>query len=308
MRSRWLQAGGWLIAVVAGVFAIRAVIRQWHQLVTQPVAWHVQPLYLVAAVALVLVNYLILIQAWRIMLHGWQQRLSFVASMRIWLVSSLGKYVPGKVWAVAGMAMLAQRAGVAAWAATASAVVLQALAVGTGAAMVGVASSPRLAAEAPWVRAALVALMLASAVGLACLLWPPATRRLLRLVRISTPPEASPGVRAVAAGLVGNLLAWLGYGLSLWLLAQGLFDMPGLPLRLAISAFAASYVSGLLALFAPGGIGVREFVFFLMLDGVVGPGIAAALAIASRLLLTLTEIGTALPFLAVHGGEHRAAD
>jgi uncharacterized membrane protein YbhN (UPF0104 family) len=242
------------------------------------------------------------------MLAGWQQSLPFFQSVRIWAVSGLGKYVPGKVWAVAGMAMMAQRGGVAAWAATASAVVLQALSVGTGAAVVGLAGSTRLEAEAPWARVALISLMVASAVGLALLLWPPFTRRLLQLLRVSAPPERSPGARAVAVGLVANVAAWVGYGASLWLLAHGLLDVPALSLRLAIGAFAASYVAGLLALFAPGGIGVRELVFLLMLDGVVGPGIAAALAIASRLLLTLTEIGTALPFLILQRGQRRAAD
>lgn len=308
MNSRWLRLAGWALAAAVAVFAVREVMRQWHALVTQPVVWQLRPLYIVAAVALVLLNYVVLIQAWRIMLHGWQQDLPFMGSVRIWLVSSLGKYVPGKVWAVAGMAMMAQRAGVAAWAATASAVVLQALAIGTGAAVTGVAGSARLQAEAPWVRIALVGLIVTSAVGLACLLWPPVTRRLLRLARVSAPPERSPGVAAITAGLVANIVAWLGYGLSLWLLAHGLFDVPGLPLQLAISAFAASYVSGLLALFAPGGIGVREIVFFVMLDGLVGPGVAGALAIASRLLLTLTEIGAAVPFLVLQRGERRAAD
>jgi uncharacterized membrane protein YbhN (UPF0104 family) len=308
VNNRWLKLAGWVLALLIAAFAIRTLVREWHALVSQTVSWHVRPLYLLGAVLLVLANYAILIQAWRVMLAGWQQTLPFFASVRIWAVSGLGKYVPGKVWAVAGMAVMAQRGGVAAWAATASAVVLQALSVGTGAAVVGLAGSARLQAEAPWARVALISLMVASAAGLALLLWPPFTRRLLQLLRVSAPPERSPGAHAVAVGLLVNLLAWSGYGASLWLLAHGLLDVPALSLRVAIGAFAASYVAGLLALFAPGGIGVRELVFLLMLDGVVGPGIAAALAIASRLLLTLTEIGTALPFLILQRGQRRAAD
>ena len=60
------------------------------------------------------------------------------SAARIWTVSSLGKYLPGKVWAVAGMALMAQRARRRPWAATGSAVMLQALAIGTGAAVAGV--------------------------------------------------------------------------------------------------------------------------------------------------------------------------
>src|SRR3712207_2671761 len=64
------------------------------------------------------------------------EHLPFWTAARIWFLASLGKYVPGKVWAVAGAAVLAQRAGVDASVAVAGALVLQALAVGSGAVVV----------------------------------------------------------------------------------------------------------------------------------------------------------------------------
>ena len=62
--------------------------------------------------------------------------------------------------------------------------------------------------------------------------------------------------------------------------------------------FTASYLAGFLALIAPGGLGVREGLFILMLQGTLGIGAATALALASRVLLTITEFGAAVPFLA----------
>jgi uncharacterized membrane protein YbhN (UPF0104 family) len=49
----------------------------------------------------------------------------------------------------------------------------------------------------------------------------------------------------------------------------------------------------------PGGIGVREGLFILLLQGPLGVGAATSLAIASRLLLTVAELGAAVPFLAI---------
>jgi len=66
-------------------------------------------------------------------------------------------------------------------------------------------------------------------------------------------------------------------------------------------------IAGFLALFAPGGIGVREGLFILMLQGPLGIGAATALAVASRLLLTLTELGAAVPFLLLPQGRARVA-
>jgi len=107
---------------------------------------------------------------------------------------------------------------------------------------------------------------------------------------------AGPPLGALLTAAVANVMAWSGYGVALWLLARGLTEVP-LPLGLAIGAFAASYLIGFLALIAPAGLGVREGVFILMLDHAVGTPAAVALAVASRLLLTVTELGAAVPFL-----------
>lgn len=297
LAGRWVTGVRWVVTFAVVGLAGRELLRGWDQLRAQSVSWSVRPVLLVASVLVVWLMYVLLIQAWRVMLRGWHQELGWWRAAGIWTVSSLGKYVPGKVWAIAGMALMSQRAGVAAWAATASAVVLQALAVGSGAAVTGAMGTAELEATAPSTRLALWGLMAAAALGLVLLLWPPVTRRLLRLARVEVPPGATPGPGAVAFGLAVNVIAWCGYGFGLWLLAQGLLEAPALGLGQAIGAFAASYVAGLLALPAPGGIGVREFVFYAMLDGVVGPANAVALAIASRLQLTLTELGAAAPFL-----------
>jgi hypothetical protein len=123
-------------------------------------------------------------------------------------------------------------------------------------------------------------------------------------VRIAAPDVSvslTPPAGAVAFGLVANAIAWIGYGAALWLLARGLLPGAGLGLMPAIAVFTASYLAGFLALFAPGGIGVREGVFILMLQGPIGIGAATALALASRVLLTVTELGAAVPFLLFPG-------
>jgi uncharacterized membrane protein YbhN (UPF0104 family) len=95
--------------------------------------------------------------------------------------------------------------------------------------------------------------------------------------------------------LGGNLLAWLGYGLSTLWLTQGLFASAELPLLVAAGAFAVSYLAGLLALVVPGGIGVRETIFVVLVQPYIGFQPAVALAIASRILMTLIELSLAIP-------------
>jgi len=287
----------WALGLLVAGFAVRALVRNWDELRTQPLVLELRPGYLLASVLLVWAMYALLIWAWRFMLASWGQELNGWTAARIWTVSSLGKYLPGKVWAIAGMALMAQQAGVAAWAATGSAVVLQVLAIGTGAALVGLTGAVALEAAHPGARLALGALVIASAVGVGLVLWPPVVRRLLRMARVPAEAVMAPKPEGVIAGIVVNAVAWIGYGTSLWLLARGILPATQLGLPRAIAVFTASYLAGFLALLAPGGLGVREGLFILTLQQPLGIAAATALALASRLLLTITEFGAAAPFL-----------
>jgi hypothetical protein len=307
VRSGWVRVGQWLAGLLIIGLAARSLLRNWTELRSQPLEWRIEPGWLVLSALLVWAMYALLIVAWRMMLAGWGQRLDGWTAARIWTVSSLGKYLPGKVWAIAGMALLAQRAGIAAWAATGSAVVLQVLAIGTGAAVAGLTGRQAIAAADPRLGAVLGVLIAGAVAGVALLLWPAFLRRLLQLAAPDAEARGTPPVAGIAFGIVANLVAWLGYGLALWLLARGLLPSAGLDPALAIAVFTASYLAGFLALFAPGGIGVREGLFILMLQGPLGIAAATALALASRVLLTITELGAAVPFLVFTQGRARVA-
>jgi hypothetical protein len=307
VRRFWIRALQGLAGLAVVAFAARSLVRNWEQLRSQPLEWHVAPGWLALSALVVWLMYALLIVAWRTMLAGWGQPIDGWTSARIWTVSSLGKYLPGKVWAVAGMALMAQRAGIAPWAATGSAVVLQVLAIGTGAAVAGLTGRAAIEVAHPGSSVALAVLVTGAAASIGLLLWPPFLRRLLRFAAPSTGSGGTPPATSIGFGIAANLVAWVGYGLALWLLARGLLPAAGLRPALAVAVFTASYLAGFLALFAPGGLGVREGLFILMLQGPLGIGAATALALASRVLLTITEFGAAVPFLVLSQESARVA-
>ena len=100
-------------------------------------------------------------------------------------------------------------------------------------------------------------------------------------------------------------LAWVSYGIAFWLLAQGLIADRTLPLTLATGAFTLGYILGWLALFAPGGVGVRELVFVGLLAPSLGSAGALAVSLGSRVLLTAMEAAAALITLPLR---HRAQE
>ena len=66
----------------------------------------------VLALLIVWGSYAVLVEGWRRVVLAMRQRLGYLDAVRITMVSNLGKYLPGKVWAIAGAALLAERAGV----------------------------------------------------------------------------------------------------------------------------------------------------------------------------------------------------
>jgi hypothetical protein len=221
------------------------------------------------------------------------------------MVSNLGKYLPGKVWAIAGNAMLSRQAGVDAPAAVTAALALQALSFSGGVAIVAVLAPAALRASGVGYAVATVALGALAILGVAAL----TSERALALARRllpATAPVIAPIPRGVTlTALAVNVAAWAAYGLAFLCLVRGLTPEARLTWSQATTVFTISYLVGLVAVFAPAGIGPRESAFVLLLAGPLGPKLAVALALASRVLLTITELGAAIPFLVVRKGTPR---
>ena len=306
-RKAWsvvLQLG--LLAAVAW-FVTRTFLDRWVEFRNYPFDLQSNPGLLLLAALLVWSGYVALIAGWRGVVLGWGERLGPWQAGRIWALSSLGKYIPGKIWAVTGMVVMAQRAGVRPVVAAGSAVVMQLLAIGIGVAVAALTGALAVVSDG-WLRVGLLVLLAASLVATMVLLQPRWVNwALARLPGHMEPVASGPTLLSILGGAGANILAWMAYGVAVWLLARALTPEAAFPLLTTVGAFAASYIVGFLVLLAPGGLGVREGVFVLVLQGVVGLAPATAIAVASRLLFTLTEVGVAVPFLLFPKGGSRAA-
>src|SRR5438046_6538321 len=271
------------VASVVARMVWGAIVKNWGEFRSLHVSLAPRPGWIALSALVVFLTYAIQVESWRRVLAGGAQHLSYGRAARSWRGVNLGRYIPGKVWSVAGLVVLAQRAGVETWAAGASAVAMQALGLGTAAALVA-AATPGAASPLRLAVAALVSLA-----TIAFLAWDRAARGVARLVGSTAQFRPLP-LAAVAESVGLSLASWIAYGVAFWLLARGL-GLPGaLPVARAAGVFALGYILGLLALFAPGGVGVREVVLVGLLTPALGGGGAVALSVASRILLTLTEV------------------
>ena len=280
------------------------VQRHWgeyeHAMASARPAWGA----ILGSCALVLASYLVLIQTWRQTVQAWGERLSFADAARIWFISNLGKYVPGKVWAIAAMGTLAQDAGVSPVAAVGSSLVVQLVNILTG---FGVffAAGAHVMQFPGGTTAALVS------VGLLVLLMPWLLPFVVRWInRVSkrqfAEPHLPPG--AIWWAGAGTASAWLMYGVAFQWFASGISG--GATAGTTgdwIAIFVGPYLLGFIALFAPGGIGVREIAMAESLEraGLAAGALSALLVAASRVWLTVLDIIPGVLFLLIRPAARR---
>lgn len=234
----------------------------------------------------------VLVQTWRSVLGCWDARLSFWTAARIWSVSNLGRYLPGKIWQIGAMGAMARDVGVSPIAASGSAILgtLVNLIAGFVVALVGGralldrSSNGHGGLAIVVVLLAMIALLAAPAVLPRLAPW--IGRMAGRPVTVRLP------ARAIVYALLGNVLAWLIYGVAFRLFMAGLLGERAGGYAEYLAAYTISYLVGYLALFAPAGIGAREgaMVAVLAYAGLATRPEAALVALASRVWLTLLEV------------------
>lgn len=304
-KRRLLTAAQWVLAAIVIGFATRELARQWSEV--GPAIRGLRPSWtlVLASGAIVLVTYLVLVEAWRATLRIWGGSLPFVSAAQIWFVSNLGKYVPGKVWQIAAMGVMAQRAGVSSTAAVGSSLLVNLVNVVAGFAVIAVTSAGRIgtAVGRPETGGAgrnelvVVSIVLAGVVAL--VLAPAVIPRLAALAgRLTGRPMLLGEVpyRALWISAAATTTAWVFYGVAFAAFTHGISPRATGNATSYIAVYTGSYLAGYLALFAPGGIGVREAVLVLAMPrfGLLPAADAAIVAIASRLWLTVLEIGPGL--------------
>lgn len=302
MLRRALQIAQWLFAILVVVFAGRAVAREWQSVGHRFADLHPGWLALLGASAIVLATYAMLVETWRRVLAAWDVALGWGTAARIWFVSSLGKYIPGGLWSVAALGVMARNRGASAVAAAGSSIIINVLNLASGLALVlvfgarivphpglfaivaGVVVSGFLVAPTilPWLLAAV-------------------TRITGRQISIGVVPRST-----VWWSLAGTTVAWCTYGVAFHLFSVAILGRNAVHggIVLFIAAYTAAYILGFVVP-SVAGLGVREagIVEAMSHLGLASTSDAIVVALASRLWLTVLEVVPGLVALAVGRSE-----
>jgi glycosyltransferase 2 family protein len=184
--------------------------------------------------------------------------------------AQLGKYIPGSLWQYAGRAALAR----------ANQIPVRPVALSLPVEFVG----------SMFAAAVLSVLILgwwgATAVPVALLAGGIALRR---RGNATSGPGRTP-VRVTLRATLLYIATWPFTGISFWLVGRALVAAPLRDMAVYIGAFAAAWAVGVIAFYAPGGLGVREAVLVAILRHRIGSGDALVLAAASRAVLAFVDV------------------
>jgi glycosyltransferase 2 family protein len=290
---RALQA---VVLLGAGYYLFRQIAPHWPDIRARQFVW--QPGALALGSLIVLLTLTVLIGAWTASLRWCAARISALDAAKVWFTSNLARFLPGGVWQFASLAVMSSRYGISATVATATVLLEQVVLLLTGLAVVAVLTPAVL--QAAWWQGALVA-----GVVLGVLLLALPGGRVGRWLAGHVPSLSLVWSQLRAQQLlrffVILIVPWLLYGTAFRLLAIGLFGGVSASWGFYVAAFTGSYLAGVIAVFAPAGLFVREAALIGVLTPVIGGGDAVILAVASRIWLTALEILAGIVVLAVPG-------
>jgi uncharacterized membrane protein YbhN (UPF0104 family) len=329
-RSRWKRSVvgvlKWFVTLLVLWYVARHVFRTWDDLNRRGHSLNLAPEWLGGSALLYVVGLCAYGLFYQSILRASPTPVAVMPALRAYLISHLGKYVPGKAMVVvvrAGLvAPFGARAATAAIATFYETLVMMAAGGWIAAAGFAMASLSTAAADQRiditppgygamsvpiYPLAAVAAVGLGVAFSFAVL--PAVFGRLARAISVPIPgvgPDAMPHLSygLLARGMAWSLIGWVLLGLSLVavlgsfvpLEISDMVDRRLIPIAIASVAFAT--IAGFLVAVLPGGLGVREGVLMTTLLPILGSDDSVVAALVLRLVWVAAEVVAAVLFFA----------
>jgi hypothetical protein len=269
---KWGKILGWVLSLAALGFIGKWIVGLKHE-VWQTLA-HLHPAWLALSLVLFLIWFGLRFIAWdrisRSQGYGGERR----TNLRMWAISELMRYIPGNVWSFAAR-YKGSREGGAARSSSIIALIVEALSLVSGAAIVTLVSRPH-----GWLLAVCLGIIV---VSVAILIILPHLKKMPRFAEMKPIPNAF--------GLVvWYVLVWVTFGLAAATIWKAFPQANLMGWLNALSANVAAWLAGYLSLITPMGLGVREVAFVGLVPAALGVSLASLVALVTRLWMIVSEL------------------
>jgi glycosyltransferase 2 family protein len=283
----WRAVLGAALVLAAAIFLGLTIARHWREL--EDFTWQVRALPLAASVVALAGALTYGVYVWKLVLDRFEHppvRIS--ALLRIWFLSNLARYVPGKIWQFVGAAELARLAGLS------RAVILTSMVVQMGFTLLAAVLVSALVLLPNGLPEGIPVLGLVALGGAALLLVHPAllNRALALMGRVFSKNVLGWRGRWRDGFLLLGLsvIGWIIYGAAFALFIHSVVGVELESVLPLAGVNALSFLVGYLVFLPPAGLGAREGVMAVLLRPFAPVAIAAVLAVLARLWTVAAEL------------------
>jgi glycosyltransferase 2 family protein len=290
-RFNYKQIVRWIIVVAIFLFLGKMVWDHWNQVKETP--FTLRPFPFILSTAIFAFSYFIQIWAWHLITLKLRIALSPSETLKSWFYSQLGKYLPGKVWLLLSRFYFYESRGKS----------KKSISVALYFEMVTIIAAAGLIFLAAlifhrdiwlfysWRQSGwLVLLLLLGFVSL----HPRVLQKILNWILVQfkwEPISLSISYSNILWILFVCIVSWVVGGVGFYLFVDSVYPVAPQYILFLTGALAISSTLGLIAIFAPSGLGVREGVLVYLLSFTMATPVAVIISILTRIWMTLIEIG-----------------
>lgn len=271
--QRWFR----IIVVVAFLTFIGAALyKNWNDL--QEYRWQIDLRYLILTVVAFPAAYLPTVWCWHHLMRRTSSFSNARANTHVFCISSLGRYVPGFVWYIAGRAYWYRDYDVPGSHVVISTIWENLVFLTSGFLIYLFLGSQQI-------------IIGGLALILVILLYPRLFNHLLYLAneKLGTKPIGRVGPLDVLALLVALGVAWAMGGILLWWVTNAIHPINASVIPRLIGSWGLAGAVSVIAAILVGGLGIRELTLGALLAQIIPPPVAIVVALVFRLVLTLAE-------------------
>lgn len=298
MKKPWVSLLRCLAVGILLAFVGRALIRQWQTIAGYE--WTIHWVTFACSMILLATGFIFISFIWIYLVRVCGDKVAIRQGLWIYFCTTLGRYVPGKIWQIAGTAAVGRESGFSGTRlGTAMAFLMLAnLQAGAFLSLVGVfftATGRELHLSVQFIAGlAVMALVMA--------LMPLGTGLMFRFLRKwlrRDLPEVRLPVKVAVIVFLLTLLHWMSEGFAHFIFIRSFYPLAWIHWFDVITVVAFATTIGFLALFAPAGLGVRDGLLVALFPFIMPQAMAVTAAIGSRLWFTVADVASVAVMLLI---------
>jgi uncharacterized membrane protein YbhN (UPF0104 family) len=290
-QSAYRQIAKWIVVIAIFLFLGKMVWENWNQVKDTP--FTLQPFAFILSTIIFVFSYFVQIWAWYLITLKLKIALSPSETLKTWFYSQLGKYLPGKIWLFLSRFHFYESKGQSKKAISV-AIYLEVVTMIVAGGFIFLAALILFKDIGPfyfWRQSGwLVLLFLLGFISM----HPRIFQKIINwaLVQFKKEPiSLSISYSDILFILFVCIVSWVTGGIGFYLFVNSIYPVTPQYILFLTGALAVSSTLGLIAIFAPGGLGVREGALVYLLSFMMATPVAVVISVLTRIWMTLIEIG-----------------